>query len=259
MCEGCGCGCSATAFPRADLGVFRVMPDGLQVRGEADDPVRADRLLALSPSPAVVPVNALVEVAGPDLAGAGGQHMRDPVAEHMLRDDLPVRVVENRVAVRAAGPPPAPSPGHQEPAAGHRLDSDMRECQVRDRRDRCQFRGVHGDARGHRPGRGRDRGMTPCQRDSRRGHSLQGFRCRPHRDHFLGLPDRASGGAAWSKRACAESVTSTMPWLDWLPARGLCDVRFRTLVPAGVVRVKDCLHASGGSRAGQRRGTGRGP
>src|SRR5690242_1794071 len=29
----------------------------------------------------------------------------------MPRDDLPVRIVEHRVTVRAIGPPPAPSPG----------------------------------------------------------------------------------------------------------------------------------------------------
>src|SRR6266540_3276034 len=47
--------------------------------------------------------------------------------------------------------------------------------------------------------------------------------------------------------------------LDWLAARALCDVRFRTLALNWVVRVKDCLHASGGGRAGRRRGPGRGP
>src|SRR6266568_8261574 len=77
----------ADRVPRPDLGVFRVVPGGLQIGGEADDPVRPDWLRAITQTPAVVPVDALVEVAGPDLAGAGGQHMRDPVAEHMLRDD----------------------------------------------------------------------------------------------------------------------------------------------------------------------------
>ena len=47
--------------------------------------------------------------------------------------------------------------------------------------------------------------------------------------------------------------------LDWLAARALCDVRFRTLVPTAVIQVKDCLHASDGGRAGRRRGPGRGP
>ena len=69
---------AADRVPRADLGVFRVVPDGLQAGGEADDPVRADRLLALSPASAVVAVDALVEVPGPDLPGVGGQQMRDP-------------------------------------------------------------------------------------------------------------------------------------------------------------------------------------
>ena len=40
------------------------MPAGLQIRGEADDPVRADRLWALTQTPAVIAIDALVEVAG---------------------------------------------------------------------------------------------------------------------------------------------------------------------------------------------------
>ncbi len=79
--------------------------------------------------------------------------MRDAVAEHMVRDDLPVRAVEDRVAVRVAAAPPAPGPGHQDPVPGHRLHGDMRQRQVLDPRNRCQLRGMQGDARGHRPGR----------------------------------------------------------------------------------------------------------
>ena len=75
--------------------------------------------------------------------------MPDTVAEHMLGDDLPVRVVEHRVAVRAVAAPPAPGPGHQEPAPGHRLHGDMRQRRARDPGSRCQLRGMHGvDARG---------------------------------------------------------------------------------------------------------------
>jgi len=40
------------------------MPAGLQIRGEVDDPVRADRLWALTQTPAVIAIDALVEVAG---------------------------------------------------------------------------------------------------------------------------------------------------------------------------------------------------
>ena len=80
--------------------------------------------------------------------------MPDPITEHMLRDDPPVRVVEHRVTVRAIGPPPAPGPGHQEPASRHRLHSDMRQRQILDLRDRYQFRRVHGYTRGHGPHRG---------------------------------------------------------------------------------------------------------
>jgi len=83
--------------------------------------------------------------------------MLDSVAEHMIRDDLPVRVVEHRVAVRAVTAPPAPGPGHQEPVPGHRLHGDMRQRQVLDPHNRCQLRGVHRDARVRRPGRTRIR------------------------------------------------------------------------------------------------------
>ena len=48
----------ADRVPRPDLGVLRVVPGGLQIRGEPDDPVGADRLCAVGPSPAVVAVNA---------------------------------------------------------------------------------------------------------------------------------------------------------------------------------------------------------
>ena len=69
----------ADRVPRADLGVLRVVPGGLQIMGEPHDPVRAHRLLALSPAPAVVAVDSFVEIADPDLPGAGSQHVRDPV------------------------------------------------------------------------------------------------------------------------------------------------------------------------------------
>src|SRR5437588_344563 len=69
----------ADRVPRADLGVLRVVPDRFQAGGEPDDPVRAHRLLALSPAPAVVAVDSFVEIADPDLPGAGSQHVRDPV------------------------------------------------------------------------------------------------------------------------------------------------------------------------------------
>ena len=177
-------------IPRADLGVSRVVPDGLQPGREPDDPVGADRLFGAVLAPAVVAVDSLVEVADPDLPVAGGQDMPDPVAEHALSHDLPVGVVEHAVAVRAVAAPPAPGPGHQEPAAGHGLHGDMRERQVRDRGDRCQFRRVHRDPRGHRPGRGRIRETRPGSRDRRRGHRPQAVRCRPYRHHFAGRPDR---------------------------------------------------------------------
>jgi hypothetical protein len=51
--------------------------------------------------------------------------MPDTVAEHALSHDLPVRVVEHPVAIRAVAAPPAPGPGHQERAAGHGLHGDM--------------------------------------------------------------------------------------------------------------------------------------
>ena len=38
-------------------------------------------------------------------AGAGGENIGDAVAEHMLGQGLPARVVEDRVAIRAAAPP----------------------------------------------------------------------------------------------------------------------------------------------------------
>ena len=41
----------ADRVPRADLGIFRVMPGGLQIGGEPDDPISADRFLAISPAP----------------------------------------------------------------------------------------------------------------------------------------------------------------------------------------------------------------
>ncbi len=116
--------------------------------------------------------------------------MLDAVAEHMLRDGLPVHVVEHRVAVRAVAAPPAPGPGHQEPAPGHRLHGDMRQPQLLDPRHRRQLRGMHRDPRGHRPGRARIRERGPASRDSPRGHGLQVFRRRPHRDHFASWPDR---------------------------------------------------------------------
>jgi len=54
--------------------------------------------------PAAVAVDPLVEIPAPDLPGTGGQDMSDAVAEHMLRDDLPV--VQDRVTVRAVAAPP---------------------------------------------------------------------------------------------------------------------------------------------------------
>jgi hypothetical protein len=132
----------------------------------------------------------LIEVADPDLPVAGGQDMPDTIAEHALSDDLPVRVAEHPVAIRAVAAPPAPGPGHQELAAGHRLHGDMRQRQIRDRRDRRQVRRVHRDARRHRAGRGRIRETRPGRRDSCRGHSRQTLRLGPHRHHLAGRPDR---------------------------------------------------------------------
>lgn len=68
----------------------------------------------------------------------------------------------------------------------------MRQRQARDPRDRCYFRGVHRDPRGHRPDRAWIRERSPSSRDSRRTHSLQAFRCGPHRHHFAGWPDRCA-------------------------------------------------------------------
>ena len=60
-------GAVADRLPRADLGVPGVVPGGFQCGGEPDDPVRADRLLGVRLAPAVVAVDSLVEVSGPDL------------------------------------------------------------------------------------------------------------------------------------------------------------------------------------------------
>ena len=50
----------------------------------------------------------------------------------MLRDDLPVRAVEHRIAVRALGPPPAPGPDQQEPVPRHGLHGGMSQSQILD-------------------------------------------------------------------------------------------------------------------------------
>ena len=69
-------------------------------------------------------------------SGIGFQQVREPArhgaCEHAVGDDLPVRVVEHPVAIRAVAAPPAPGPGHQELAAGHGLHGDIRQRQVRD-------------------------------------------------------------------------------------------------------------------------------
>lgn len=161
----------ADRIPRADLGVPGVVPGRRQSGREADDPGCANRLVGIGLAPAVVAVDSLVVVADPDLPAAGGQDMPDTVAEHPLSDDLPVRVVQHPVAVRAVAPPPTPSPGHQELAAGHGLHGDMRQPQIRDRDDRCQVRRVHRDAHGHRAGRGRIRETGPGSRDGRGGQA----------------------------------------------------------------------------------------
>jgi hypothetical protein len=55
-----------------DLGVCGIVPGSFQPGREPDDRICADRLLAVGLAPAVVTANTLVEVPGPDLAGAGG-------------------------------------------------------------------------------------------------------------------------------------------------------------------------------------------
>ena len=94
-----------------------------------------------------------------------------------------------------SGPRAAAGTGPRPPGTcpGHRLNGDMRQRQIRDPRDRYQSRGVHGDARCHRPGRARVGERRHCRRDSRRGHGLQAFRSRPHRHCFAGRPDRRAG------------------------------------------------------------------
>ncbi len=116
--------------------------------------------------------------------------MPDPVAEHVLGDNLPVRVVEHPITIRAVGAPPGSGSHDQEPVPGHGLHGDVSQRQRRDRRDRSQVRGVDRDARVCRPGRARIRERSPASRDSPRGHSLQAFRRRPHRDHLASWPDR---------------------------------------------------------------------
>src|SRR5690606_21163583 len=159
--------CVAVAYcaPRI-VDVGREAPVDLQIRGEAYESAGADRF-AVIVAPAVVAVNAFVEVTHPDVAGGSGEDVFDAVPECFGGQGGSVGGVDDGVAVGAVLVQSGPGGDGENSAVRERLDGRKCEGEVGDGGHAGQRGRLHRDAHRHRVGGARIRERGPTRLRSR--------------------------------------------------------------------------------------------